>query len=144
MSLLRKITYYGEFSKFVQEKKSTYSYILTKFHRNNPDGKYNYLEVVSGYRELKQMKDQFMQRISDVLLRANRLKDKNMDFAYLWTDSRAEYMQNFLAYGRQLTQDEVDALEENEQVSIILLYRVQTKIRKECNLRKLLKSAKIS
>ena len=66
------------------------------------------------------MKDQFMQRISDVLLRANRLKDKNMDFAYLWTDSRAEYMQNFLTYGRQLTQDEVDALEENEQVRINL------------------------
>ena len=93
---------------------STY-YIL---HRNNPDGKFDYLEVVSGYRELKQMKDQFMQRINDVLLRANRLKDKNMDFAYLWTDSRAEYMQNFLTYGRQLTQDEVDALEENEQVRI--------------------------
>ena len=92
---------------------STTYYIL---HRNNPDGKFDYLEVVSGYRELKQMKDQFMQRVNDVLLRANRLKDKNMDFAYLWTDSRAEYMQNFLTYGRQLTQDEVDALEENEQV----------------------------
>ena len=49
------------------------------------------------------MKDSLMQRVNDALNRANRLKDKNMEFAYLWTDSRAEYMQNFLTYGRQLT-----------------------------------------
>ena len=36
--------------------------------------------------------------------RANRIKTAHLEYAYLWTDSRVEYMQNFLTYGRQLTQ----------------------------------------
>ena len=61
------------------------------------------MSIYAFFRELRQMKDSLMQRVNDALNRANRLKDKNMEFAYLWTDSRAEYMQNFLTYGRQLT-----------------------------------------
>ena len=37
--------------------------------------------------------------------KAEKLKNHNMDYAYIWTDSRAEYMHYFLTYSRQLTQE---------------------------------------
>ena len=74
-------------------------------------------------------------RINEVMNRANKLKTSQSEFSYLWIDSRTEYMHNFLTYGRQLTQvffflqiyfifipislhltqDEVEALEEDEK-----------------------------
>ena len=50
------------------------------------------------------MKDILMGRITDVMNRANKIKIAHLEYQYLWTDSRVEYMENFLTYGRQLTQ----------------------------------------
>ena len=84
-------------------------------HKISPDEQNNYLQVITENKELKGMKDLLISRISEVLLKANKLKSGQMAYSYLWTDSRTEYMHNFLTYGRQLTQDEVDALEEDEK-----------------------------
>ncbi len=64
------------------------------------------------------MKDQLMHRISDVMVRANKIKDGNMDHSYLWTDSRTEYMYYFLTYARQLTHDEVESIEEEGEGAV--------------------------
>ena len=84
-------------------------------HLNDQKAKNDYLNVVSTHKEVKSMVDQLMHRIHDVMTRANKIKTTQNEFSYLWVDSRTEYMHNFLTYGRQLTQDEVDALEEDEK-----------------------------
>jgi dynein heavy chain len=81
--------------------------------RENVDN--DYIDVAINHRELRSMKEQLMSRITDVMIRANKVKTYYTEYAYLWTDSRAEYMNYFLTYGRQLTADEVDALEEDEK-----------------------------
>ena len=59
MRLLRKITYYGEFSEFIQEKKSTYnvgSYVVLGpypvFVHSDPNGLFMFSEntAVTGIR----------------------------------------------------------------------------------------------
>ena len=47
--------------------------------------------------------------------KANAKKATYLDYSYLWLDSRKEYLYNFLNYGRQLSQDEMEKLEENEK-----------------------------
>jgi dynein heavy chain len=91
---------------------------LDKDYENDSDGEYNYLNVISNHREVKQMKDQLFSRVTDVMTRANKLKGTHMDYAYLWTDSRTEYMHYFLTYSRQLTNDEVELIEEEGEKAV--------------------------
>ena len=51
------------------------------------------------------MRSVLMSRVTEVMQKAEKLKNHNMDYAYIWTDSRAEYMHYFLTYSRQLTQE---------------------------------------
>ena len=60
---------------------------------------------ISNHPELKQMRSVLMSRVTEVMQKAEKLKNHNMDYAYIWTDSRAEYMHYFLTYSRQLTQE---------------------------------------
>ena len=50
--------------------------------------------------------------------KAERAKNHHMDYSYIWTDSRAEYMHYFLTYSRQLTQEEVDLIEEEGEKAV--------------------------
>jgi hypothetical protein len=52
----------------------------------------------------------FLSRISDVMSKANKTKIAFYEHSYLWVDSRTEFMHYFLTYGRQLTQEELEAL----------------------------------
>ena len=69
------------------------------------DAFYHYLAPISNHPELKQMRSVLMSRCTEVMQKAEKLKNHNMDYAYIWTDSRAEYMHYFLTYSRQLTQE---------------------------------------
>ena len=57
-----------------------------------------------------------MSRVKSVMALANKHKNSHMEHAYLWQESRSEYMHYFLNYGRQLTQEELDLLEEDEKL----------------------------
>ena len=46
--------------------------------------------------------------------KANTQKNTYLDFSYLWLESRQDYLYYFLTYARQLSQEEVEKLEENE------------------------------
>ena len=59
-----------------------------------------------------------MSRCTEVMQKAEKLKNHHMDYAYIWTDSRTEYMHYFLTYSRQLTQDEVDLIEEEGEKAV--------------------------
>lgn len=62
------------------------------------------------------MTEQLMGRVKAVMVLANKHKNTYMEHGYLWQESRAEYMHYFLNYGRQLTQEELDLLEEDEKL----------------------------
>ena len=49
----------------------------------------------------------------DTSTRATKRKTQFLEYSYLWTDSRTEYMHYFLGYGRQLTPEEIESLEED-------------------------------
>ena len=73
----------------------------------------NYRRVIGNHRELRGMRDLLLTRVMDASTRAIKRKTQFLEYSYLWTDSRTEYMHYFLAYGRQLTPEEVESLEED-------------------------------
>lgn len=54
--------------------------------------------------------DMLLSRVTDVMSKANKHKISFFEHAYLWTDSRTEFMHYFLTYGRQITPEEMEAL----------------------------------
>ena len=75
----------------------------------------NYLDTVNTHQELRSLREQLLKRVEEVMEKANAKKATYLDYSYLWLDSRKEYLYNFLNYGRQLSQDEMEKLEENEK-----------------------------
>eukprot|EP00095_Tigriopus_kingsejongensis_P007513 maker-scaffold103_size370364-snap-gene-1.20 protein:Tk07513 transcript:maker-scaffold103_size370364-snap-gene-1.20-mRNA-1 annotation:"dynein beta ciliary-like" len=75
----------------------------------------NYYEVISNHKEIKTLKETLMNRVKAVMVLANKYRKSHNDHSYLWTESRQEFMHYFLTYGRQLSQEELDALEEDEK-----------------------------
>ena len=73
----------------------------------------NYRRIIGNHRELRQMKDLLLTRVMDASTRATKRKTQFLEYSYLWTDSRTEYMHYFLGYGRQLTPEEIESLEED-------------------------------
>ena len=75
----------------------------------------NYLEIVSEHEELKQLKKELISRVSLVIEQANNQKNTYLEYSYLWTESRQDYLYFFLNYSRQLTQEEIDLVDEDEK-----------------------------
>ena len=75
----------------------------------------NYRKSICSHRELRQMKELLLSRIMDASNRAIKRKTQFLEYSYLWTDSRTEFMHYFLTYGRQLTQEEIESLEEDDK-----------------------------
>ena len=46
---------------------------------------------------------------------ANKHRSSHMEHSYLWQESRQEYMHYFLTYARQLSQEELDILEDDDK-----------------------------
>ena len=74
----------------------------------------NYLDTVTNHQELRGLKEELIKRVEAVMEKANDRKNTYLDFSYLWQESRKEYLHYFLTYARQLTQEELEKLEENE------------------------------
>jgi dynein heavy chain len=75
----------------------------------------DYLDVVSNHSELKTLRQDLIARVNLVIEQANSQKNTYLEYSYLWTESRQDYLYFFLNYSRQLTQDEVDQIEEDEK-----------------------------
>lgn len=70
--------------------------------------------------------DQLAESMQEVLCRAQLGMDASIDYikkfddySYLWFDDRQEYLRQFLLYGRQLTQDELDILKDENRAGEI-------------------------
>ena len=75
----------------------------------------NFLQVVNGHEELAGLKKMLMDRVELVIEQANADRVTYMEYSYLWTESRQEYMFYFLLFSRQLSEDEMALYEEDER-----------------------------
>ena len=75
----------------------------------------NFLGVVSDHEELGGLRKLFMSRVELVIEQANADRLTYVSYSYLWTESRQEYMYYFLNFSRQITEDEIAQLEEDEK-----------------------------
>jgi dynein heavy chain, axonemal len=73
----------------------------------------NYQADLETKGDLTDMRQELMERTNSILTKANEFKDSFNKYSYLWVDDRKEFMRQFLLYNHVLTQDEIDAHQEN-------------------------------
>ena len=73
----------------------------------------NYLDSVTDHQELRGLREELIRRVETVMEKAEEKKTSYLEFSYLWQESRKEYLHYFLTYARQLSQEELEKLEEN-------------------------------
>ena len=56
---------------------------LDKDFETNPEASYHYLQAIQNHPELRQMRSQLMNRVQDAMDKANRYKDKHLDYSYI-------------------------------------------------------------
>lgn len=59
--------------------------------------------------DLLDLRHEIMERVENVLKKAINYQRKFDCYAHLWQDDRAEFLSQFLLYGRVLTAEEVEA-----------------------------------
>ena len=75
----------------------------------------NYLDTVNEHQELQGLREELIRRVETVMEKAEEKKTTYLEYSYLWLESRKEYLYYFLNYARQLSQEEIDKVEENEK-----------------------------
>ncbi|XP_049809049.1 dynein beta chain, ciliary [Schistocerca nitens] len=74
-----------------------------------------YEEDLENNEDIKEMKQEVLDGVKKVAKEATEFSKKFEEYSYLWLDDRANYMQQFLEYGRQLTGDELEMLASEEE-----------------------------
>ena len=69
----------------------------------------NYQDTLEHMQDLADLRTEFLDRVQNVIAKANEYRALFNKYAYLWVDDRQEFMRQFLLYGRVLTQEEADA-----------------------------------
>ena len=72
----------------------------------------NYQQDLENKNDLAEMKNEFMDRVMNILTKANEFKDSFSKYAYLWHDDRQEFMKQFLLYNHVPTHEEIEAYAE--------------------------------
>lgn len=60
-------------------------------------------------QNISEMHNDIIERVHSALNQAKDYTQRFNNFAHLWEDDKREYLGQFLKYGRQLTQEEIDA-----------------------------------
>ncbi|MGH0142545.1 UNVERIFIED_CONTAM: hypothetical protein FKN15_019724 [Acipenser sinensis] len=71
-------------------------------------GMENYQHDMDDMLDLLDMRQEIMDRVSDVIKKAIQYKSSFDPYAYLWVDDRAEFMKQFLLFGHVLTTEEIE------------------------------------
>ncbi|GAA6224990.1 dynein heavy chain 11, axonemal-like isoform X1 [Lates japonicus] len=69
----------------------------------------SYQDVMDDMLDLLDLRHEIMERVENVLKKAINYQRKFDCYAHLWQDDRAEFLSQFLLYGRVLTAEEVEA-----------------------------------
>lgn len=73
-------------------------------------------EEIEAIQDVNEMKEDIKERIAVVVNMAFEYSTRFEPFAYLWEDDKKEYLSQFLQYGHQLTQEELDAKAAGESI----------------------------
>ncbi|KAM4581026.1 dynein axonemal heavy chain 11 [Odontesthes bonariensis] len=68
----------------------------------------SYQDVMDGMVDLLDLRREIMDRVDSVLKKASEYQRKFDIYAHLWQDDRAEFLSQFLQYGRVLTTEEME------------------------------------
>uniref|UniRef100_UPI0037E727D7 dynein axonemal heavy chain 11 n=1 Tax=Semicossyphus pulcher TaxID=241346 RepID=UPI0037E727D7 len=71
----------------------------------------NYQDVMDKMLDLLDLRQEIMERVENVLKKAINYQRKFDCYTHLWQDDRAEFLSQFLLYGRVLTDEEMEAYE---------------------------------
>ena len=88
--------------------------LIPRISKQKNAGK-DYLDSVRKHAELKVLRDDYISRIEKVMKLAKEKRDTYMEYSYLWLESKQEYLYYFLNYSRQLSNKEIEQIEENEK-----------------------------
>lgn len=69
----------------------------------------DYQNDLEARTDLLDMKNEIMERVMNILTKANEFKYSFHKYAYLWVDDRQEFMKQFLLYNHVPTADEIDS-----------------------------------
>lgn len=64
---------------------------------------------MDGVLDLSNMRQEIMKRVDNILKAVKNYQRKFDCYSHLWEDDRAEYLQQFLRYGRGFTSEELEA-----------------------------------
>lgn len=81
---------------------------------NIPDS-HNYRNVIESHEQISAMIQEVMKRVEDGINKAIDYAKEFEKYSYLWLDNRQSFLQQFLAYGRMLTPEEIDMLALDEK-----------------------------
>lgn len=65
-----------------------------------------YMEEINNNQDIADMKSDINQNVDRIIEDAYEFCDNFQNYAYLWLDDRITYLNNFLTYSRQITQEE--------------------------------------
>ncbi|CAF0885207.1 unnamed protein product, partial [Didymodactylos carnosus] len=69
----------------------------------------NYQSELETAQDLSDLRSEFIDRVHNVITKANEYRAFFNKYAYLWVDDRQEFMRQFLLYGHVLSQEEIEA-----------------------------------
>ena len=58
--------------------------------------------------ELSENKQELLERVSNIMNKANEYRNSFTPYEYLWVDDRQEFMRQFLLYNHVLTAEEIE------------------------------------
>lgn len=84
--------------------------------RVQKQGERSYLSEVEKAQEIVDMRTDVEERVQAVMNQAYEYTLKFEPYTYLWEDDRQEYLNQFLKYGHQLTQEEIEQKNAGEEL----------------------------
>ncbi|XP_033732158.1 dynein beta chain, ciliary-like [Pecten maximus] len=72
-------------------------------------GQEHYQPDLEDMEELSEMRQELMDRITNIMNKACEYRNSFDNYSYLWTDDRNEFMRQFLLYNHVLTTEEIEA-----------------------------------
>ncbi|CAG7717651.1 unnamed protein product [Allacma fusca] len=76
----------------------------------------NYLEDILQNPDLMDMRKELIERVQAAVSKALEFTQCMIKYSYIWEDDRAEHLRQFLKYGHQLTQEELDLKDQGETI----------------------------
>lgn len=80
-----------------------------------PDGiqesNLTYRQEIEAHQDIIEMKADILTNIEHAVREANEFCDSFHNYSYLWLDDRNAFLKQFLLYGRQLTQEEMELVQ---------------------------------